>query len=159
MLLQTDNAATFEYFIRCFRTGGNCVVLQKAPFELLESIELKILSRKTALLIMLTSIMRVKDLQAFSFENMCFEFESANSHMILRPWPEYVPKVPTTHFQDPVGNLLCPIHTLQIVEHTRRFTILARIFRAMGWVRPNIFARFYSFWVEPVSSSVLGMNR
>lgn len=130
MLLQTDNTATVEYFIRCFRTGGTFVVLQKAPFELLESIELKILSRKTALLIMLTSIMRVKYLQAFSFENMCFEFESANSHMILRP--EYVPKVPTTHFQDPVGNLLCPIHTLQIVEHTRSFRSFSQFLVCFG---------------------------
>ncbi len=47
---------------------------------------------------------------------MCFEFGSSNSHMILRPWPGYVPKLLTTHFQDPMGNLLCPIHTLQIVE-------------------------------------------
>ncbi len=66
MLLQTDNTATVEYFIRCFRTGGTFVVLHKAPFELLKSIELKILSRKTAPLIMLTSIKRVRDLQAFS---------------------------------------------------------------------------------------------
>ncbi len=106
------------------------MVLHKAPFELLKSIELKILSRKTAPLIMLTSIKRVRDLQAFSFENMCFEFGSSNSHMILRPWPGYVPKLLTTHFQDPMGSLLCPIHTLQIVEFQKLQSVLGLLWRS-----------------------------
>jgi len=52
----------------------------------------------------------------------------ADSYITLRPWPRYVPKVPTTLFQDKLMNLqvlalkeadqafilLCPIHALHI---------------------------------------------
>ncbi|XDV16040.1 hypothetical protein PO909_015922 [Leuciscus waleckii] len=79
--------------------------LQSAPFEPLQSVELKFLSMKTALLVALASIKRVGDLQAFSVEEACLEFGPANSHVILRPRPGYVPKVPTTPFRDQVVNL------------------------------------------------------
>ncbi len=32
---------------------------------------------------------------------------------------------------------------------------LADICRAVGWATANTFARFYNFWVEPISSRVL----
>ncbi|CAM4271794.1 unnamed protein product [Leuciscus chuanchicus] len=73
--------------------------LQSAPFEPLQSVELKFLSMKTALLVALASIKRVGDLQAFSVDEACLEFGPANSHVILRPRPGYVPKVPTTPFR------------------------------------------------------------
>jgi hypothetical protein len=57
--------------------------LQRAPFEPLESVNLKILSLTTALLIVLTSIKRVGDLQAFSVSESCLEFGPASSHIIL----------------------------------------------------------------------------
>ncbi|KAI2647639.1 Transposon Ty3-G Gag-Pol polyprotein [Labeo rohita] len=79
--------------------------LREAPFEPLASVELKYLSLKTALLTVLASIKRVGDLQAFSFDEACLEFGPGDSHVILRPRPGYVPKVPTTPFRDQVVNL------------------------------------------------------
>ncbi len=109
--------------------------LQRGPFEPLDSVELKFLSLKTALLTALTSIKRVGDLQAFSVSEECLVFGPVYSHVVLRPRPGYVPKVPTTPFRDQVVNLqalpseeadpalalLCPVRALRIyVTHTRR---------------------------------------
>ncbi|KAL0199390.1 hypothetical protein M9458_007930, partial [Cirrhinus mrigala] len=206
--------------------------LWRDPFEPLESVEY--LSLKTSLLIALTSIKRVGDLHAFSVNELCLEFGPADSHVRLRPQPGYVPKVPTTPFQDQVVNLqalppeeadpalglLCPVRALRIyVDRTRSFrrseqlfvcfggqqkgntvskqrmahwvvdaitlayqcqgepcplgvqahstrsvatfnalahgASLADICRAVGWVTPNTFARFYNLHIEPVSSRVL----
>ncbi len=44
----------------------------------------------------LTSIKRVGDLQAFSVSEECLVFGLVYSHVVLRPRPGYVPKVPTT---------------------------------------------------------------
>ncbi len=99
--------------------------LQRDPFELLDSVELKFLSARTALLTALTSIKRVGDLQAFSVSEECLVFRPAYSHIVLRPLPGYMPKVPTTPFRDlvvnlkalpseeadPVLALLCPVYT------------------------------------------------
>ncbi len=79
--------------------------LQRGPFEPLDSVELKLLSLKTALLTALTSIKRVGDLQAFSVSEECLVFGPVYSHVVLRPQPGYVPKVPTTPFRDQVVNL------------------------------------------------------
>ncbi|XDV26793.1 hypothetical protein PO909_030425 [Leuciscus waleckii] len=100
--------------------------LQRAPFEPWQSVELKFLSMKTALLVALASIKRVGDLQAFSVDEACLEFGPAYSHVILRPRPGYTPKVSTTPFRDQVVNLqvlpseeadpaltlLCPVRAL-----------------------------------------------
>ncbi|KAI2644433.1 N(4)-bis(aminopropyl)spermidine synthase [Labeo rohita] len=53
----------------------------------------------------LTSVKRVGDLQALSVNNSCLDFGPANSHIVLRPRPRYVPKVPTTPFRDQVVTL------------------------------------------------------
>ena len=74
--------------------------LQNAPCEPLQSAELKILSMKTLLLAALASIKRVGDLQAFSVDDSCLEFGPGDAHVVLRPRPGYVPKVPTTPFRD-----------------------------------------------------------
>ncbi len=79
--------------------------LQTAPFEPLQSVELKVLSMKTLLLTALASIKRVGDLQAFSVDESCLEFGPADSSVTLRPRPGYVPKVSTTPFRDQVVNL------------------------------------------------------
>ncbi len=63
------------------------------------------MSFKTMLLAALASVKRVAYLQAFSVNGSCLEFGPADSHVILRPWPGYVPKVPTTPFRDQVVNL------------------------------------------------------
>ncbi len=113
--------------------------LQRGPFEPLDSVELKFLSLKTALLTVLTSIKRVGDLQAFSVSEECLVFGPVNTHVQLS-WPGYVPKVPTTPFHDQVVNLqalpseeadpalalLCPIRALRIyVDRIRNVRMLA----------------------------------
>ncbi len=71
----------------------------------LQSVELKFLSLKTVLLTALASVKRVGDLQAFSVDDSCLEFGPADSQVVLRSRPGYVPKVPTTPFKDQVVNL------------------------------------------------------
>ncbi len=79
--------------------------LRGAPFEPLQSVELKFLSLKRVLLAALATVKRVGDLQAFSVDDSCLEIGPGNSHVVLRPWPGYVPKVPTMPFRDQVVNL------------------------------------------------------
>ncbi len=79
--------------------------LRGAPFEPLQSVELKFLSLKTVLLSALATVKRVGDLQAFSVDDSYLEFGPADSHVVLRPRPVYVPKVPTMPFRDQVVNL------------------------------------------------------
>ncbi len=117
--------------------------LQRGPFEPLDSVELKFLSLKTALLTALTSIKRVGDLQAFSVSEECLVFGPVYSHVVLRPRPGYVPKVPTTPFRDQVVNLqalpseeadpalalLCPVRALRIyVTRTRSIRSSEQLF-------------------------------
>ncbi len=98
---------------------------------------------KTLLLTTLASIKRVGDLQAFSIDESCLEFGPANSTETLRPWPGYVPKVPTTPFRNQVVNLqalpleeadpalalICPVHVLrQYVDRTQSFRTSEQLF-------------------------------
>ncbi|KAL0152047.1 hypothetical protein M9458_052651, partial [Cirrhinus mrigala] len=121
--------------------------LRGPPFEPLVSVELKFLSLKTALLTALASIKRVGDLQAFSVNEACLEFGPADSHVVLRPRPGYVPKVPTTPFRDQVVNLqalppeeadpalalLCPVRALRVyVDRTRSFRRSEQLFVCFG---------------------------
>ncbi|KAI2652499.1 ORF V: Enzymatic polyprotein [Labeo rohita] len=121
--------------------------LRGPPFEPLVSVELKFLSLKTALLTALASIKRIGDLQAFSVNEACLEFGPADSHVILRPRPGYVPKVPTTPFRDQVVNLqalppeeadpalalLCPVCALRIcVDRTQSFRRSEQLFVCFG---------------------------
>ncbi len=79
--------------------------LQQGQFEPLQTVEPKFLSMKTLLLLALASIKRVGDLHAFSVDDSCLQFGPADSQIILRPRPGYVPKVPTTPFRDQVVSL------------------------------------------------------
>ncbi len=121
--------------------------LQRGPCEPLDSVELRYLSAKTALLTALTSIKRVGDLQAFSVSEECLVFGPDYSHVVLRPRPGYVPKVLTTPFRDQVVNLqalpseeadpalalLCPVRALRIyVERTRSFRSSEQLFVCYG---------------------------
>ncbi|KAL0161624.1 hypothetical protein M9458_045349, partial [Cirrhinus mrigala] len=74
--------------------------LQQDPFEHLQLVDLSVLSMKMAILTALTSVKRVGDLHALSVNDSCLEFGPADSHVVLRPWPGYVPKVLTTPFRD-----------------------------------------------------------
>ncbi len=121
--------------------------LQRGPFELLDSAELRFLSVKTALLTVLTSIKRVGDLQAFSVSEECLVIGPVYSHVVLRPRPGYMPKVPTTPFRDQVVNLqalpseeadpalalLCPVRALCIyVDRTRSVRSSEQLFVCHG---------------------------
>ncbi len=121
--------------------------LRGAPFEPLQSVELKFLSLKTVLLSALATVKRVGDLQAFSVDDSCLEFGPADSHVVLRPRPGYVPKVPTMPFRDQVVNLqalpreeadpaialLCPVRALRIyVDRTQSFRTSDQLFICFG---------------------------
>ncbi len=108
--------------------------LQQGPFEPFQTVEPKFLSMKT--LLALASIKRVGDLHAFSVDDSCLQFGPADSQIILRPWPGYVPKVTTTPFRDQVVSLqalppkeaepalafLCPVRALRhYVDSTQSF--------------------------------------
>ncbi|KAI2661120.1 ORF V: Enzymatic polyprotein [Labeo rohita] len=127
--------------------GSRCGCLQRDPFEPLQSVEVDALSLKTALLTALTSVKRVGDLQALSINNACLEFGPADSHVVLRPRPGYVPKVPTTPFRDQVVTLqaissqeddpnltlLCPVRALRIyLERTQPFRCSEQLFVCYG---------------------------
>ncbi len=109
---------------------------QQGPFEPLQTVKLKFLSMKTLLLLALASIKRVGDLHAFSVDDSFLE-------VILRPRPDYVPKVPTTSFRDQVVSLralpreeadpdlalLCPVRALRCsVDRTRNFRTSDQLF-------------------------------
>ncbi len=121
--------------------------LRGAPFEPLQSVELKFLSLKTVLLAALATVKRVGDLQAFSVDDSCLEFGTGNSHVVLRPRPGYVPKVPSTPFRDQVVNLqalpreeadpaialLCPVRILRnYVDRTQSFRTSDQLFVCFG---------------------------
>ncbi len=121
--------------------------LRGAPFEPLQSVELKFLSLTTVLLSALATVKRVGDLQAFSVDDSCLEFGPADSHVVLRPRPGYVPKVPTMPFRDQVVNLqalpreeadpaialLCPVRALRIyVDRTQSFRTSDQLFVCFG---------------------------
>ncbi|XDV25906.1 hypothetical protein PO909_029732 [Leuciscus waleckii] len=121
--------------------------LQNPPFEPLHAVDLNILSMKTALLLALASIKRVGDLQAFSVDESCLEFAPDFSHVVLRPRPGYVPKVPTTPFRDQVVNLqalppeeadpalalLCPVRALRCyIDRTQSFRTSDQLFVCYG---------------------------
>ncbi len=121
--------------------------LRGAPFEPLQSVELKFLSLKTVLLSALATVKRVGDLQAFSVDDSCLEFGPADSHVVLKPRPGYVPKVPTMPFRDQVVNLqalpreeadpaialLCPVRALRIyVDRTQSFRTSDQLFVCFG---------------------------
>ncbi len=121
--------------------------LQQGPFEPLQTVEPKFLSMKTLLLLALASIKRVGDLHAFSIDDSCLQFGPADSQIILRPRPGYVPKVPTTPFRDQVVSLqalppeeadpalalLCPVRALRhYVDRTQSFRTSDQLFVCHG---------------------------
>ncbi len=77
--------------------------LVTATFEPLESASERILTLKVTLLLKLTSLKRVGDLQAFSSSEKCMDF--ALVKVTLRPRPGYVPKVLSKSFRSQVVTL------------------------------------------------------
>ncbi len=131
--------------------------LQQGPFEPLQTVEPKFLSMKTLLLLALASIKRVEDLHAFSVDDSCLQFGPADSQIILRPRPGYVPKVPTTPFRDQVVSLqalppeeadpalalLCPVRALRhYVDRTQSFRTSDQLFVCHGgWQKGNAISK------------------
>ncbi len=106
--------------------------LVTAPFEPLESAPERILTLKVPLLLALTSLKRVGDLQALSVSEMCMDFAPGLVKVTLRPRPGYIPKVLSTLFRSQVVTLhtfhpppfassedeklhmLCPVRALKL---------------------------------------------
>ncbi|KAL0195548.1 hypothetical protein M9458_009120, partial [Cirrhinus mrigala] len=82
--------------------------LCRPPFEPIEEIPDRLLSIKTALLLALTSLKRVGDLQALSVAPSHLEFAPGMTKAFLYPRPGYVPKVPTNTPQPVVLQAFCP---------------------------------------------------
>ncbi len=79
--------------------------LVTAPFEPFESASERILTFKVTLLLALTSLKRVGDLQALSISETCMDFAPGLVKVTLRPRPGYIPKVLSTSFRSQVVTL------------------------------------------------------
>ncbi len=79
--------------------------LVAATFEPLESVSEWILTLKVTLLLALTSLKRVGDLQALSVSEMCMDFALGLVKVTLRPRPGYISKVLSTSFRSQVVTL------------------------------------------------------
>ncbi len=79
--------------------------LMAAPYEPLESAPERILTLKITLLLALTSLKRVGDLQALSVSEMFMDFAPGLVKVILRPRPGYVPNVLFASFRSQVVTL------------------------------------------------------
>ncbi len=106
--------------------------LVTAPFEPLESVLERILTLKDTLLLALTSLKRVGDLQAFSVSETCMDFAPGLVKVTLWPRPGYIPKVLSTSFRyqvvtlhsfhpppfasskDEKLHMLCPVRALKL---------------------------------------------
>ncbi|KAL0203744.1 hypothetical protein M9458_001762, partial [Cirrhinus mrigala] len=83
-------------------------VLKLRPFEPIEEISVRFLTIKTALLLALTSLKQVGDLQALSVAPSYLEFAPGMTKAFLYPKAGYVPKVPTTTPQSVEVQAFCP---------------------------------------------------
>lgn len=92
-------------------------------------------------------------MEAFSVNELCLEFRPANSHVILRHWPSYGPKVSTTPFRDQVVNLqmlplekanpalslLCHVSALRMVmDRTQSIRFTEQLFVCFGGQQKEI---------------------
>ncbi len=83
--------------------------LVTAPFEPLESAPERILTLKFALLLALTSLKRIGDLQALSVSEMCMDIAPGLVKVTLRPRPGYIPKVLSTRWSRFTLSILLPL--------------------------------------------------
>ncbi|KAL0200148.1 hypothetical protein M9458_003335, partial [Cirrhinus mrigala] len=82
--------------------------LCRPPFEPIEEISVRFLSIKTALLLAITSLKQVEDLQALSVAPSHLEFAPGMTKAFPYPRAGYVLKVPTTTPQPVVLQAFCP---------------------------------------------------
>ncbi len=88
---------------------------------------------------------------------LAYSFDPVDYQIILRPWPGYVPKVPTTPFRDQVVSLqalppeeadpalalLCPVRALRYyVDRTQSFRTSDQLFICHGgWQKGNAISK------------------
>ncbi|KAL0152042.1 hypothetical protein M9458_052646, partial [Cirrhinus mrigala] len=96
------------------------------PFEPIQSVSLRALSLKTALLLALASVKRVGDLQALSIDDSCIEF--GPGHNTIRNIPPETSAEPGTP-----DTLLCPVRTVRTyTERSREFRLSDQLFVCFG---------------------------
>src|SRR4029434_8668178 len=117
----------------------------------LETVDIKFVSLKTALLLALTSAKRVGDMQALSVSPSCLQFSIAGDRVVMRLNAAYTPKVVVTPFRNQVIELavfspppfaspeeerlnkLCPVRALRCyAERTRAFRQSDQLFVCFG---------------------------
>ena len=117
-------------------------VLFEDPFEVMESVDLKILSYKTALLMTYD----IRDLHALSVHSSCIKFALGDSKVTLRPNMIFTPKVMTMSYRSLAFETfpflspppsedqrrlhsLCPVQALRIyIEQTRGVCLCDQLF-------------------------------
>ncbi|XP_050958241.1 uncharacterized protein LOC127179639 [Labeo rohita] len=93
--------------------------LCRAPFEPIEEISDRFLTLKTVLLLALSSLKRVGDLQALSVAPSFLDFAPGLLKAFLYPKPGYVPKVPSSTPRPVVLQAFCPPPFLD-ADHQKR---------------------------------------
>ena len=104
--------------------------LTKDPFEPLETVDLKFLSLKTALLVALATAKRASDIHALSVNVSCMRFSGNDTRVTVRPNLSFLPKnfpsgcepvelvafhpPPFASEEDERLNCLCPVRALRL---------------------------------------------
>ncbi len=134
----------------CIWTWDLSVVLEglvTAPFEPLESASERILTLKVTLLLALTSLKRVGDLQAFSVSETCMDFAPGLVKVTLWPRLGYILKVLSTLFRSQVVTLH-PFHPPPLLQvRMRDSTCSARSGHwSCMWIAPRFGENPPSYW-------------
>lgn len=106
--------------------------LTKAPFEPLETVDLKFLTLKTTLLVALTTAKRSSDIHALSVNESCMRFSGNGSRVTIKPNPSFLPKTfpagrdplelaafhppPFSSDEDRRLHSLCPVRALRLYK-------------------------------------------
>src|SRR4029434_9295041 len=89
------------------------------PFEPLETVDIKFVSLKTALLLALTSAKCVGDMQALSVSPSCLQFSIAGDRVVATPFRNQVIELavfsppPFASAEEERLNKLCPVRALR----------------------------------------------
>ncbi|KAJ8333524.1 hypothetical protein SKAU_G00415320 [Synaphobranchus kaupii] len=147
--------------------------LSSALFEPVESVELKLLSLKTVLLLALTTAKRVSELQALSIHPSCLRFAQDYGKVVFKANPAFIPKVinpayscssvelrafhppPFSSQEESRLNTLCPVRALRVyVDRTKGFRKSNQLF--VSWAsthrgKPVSRQRLSHWLVEAIS--------
>ena len=125
--------------------------LTKAPFEPLHSVDMKLMSMKTAFLLSVVSAKRVGELHALSVHPSCTRFAGDGSKVSMRPNSAFLPKVISPfHMNQPVElmafhpppfsspeeerlHMLCPVRALRCyIDRTKTVRQTEQLFICHG---------------------------